>query len=96
MKFVKKPIEVEAVRFVGDNWAELHEHTGHVEIKGETVDAFREVRQPANLQAEVWDHLHQTWVGVMTGQWVMRGTEGEYYPCADDGTGEAPMNYMPV
>jgi hypothetical protein len=91
--FVKKPIEVEAVRFDGENWHEVHGFVGHRKINGIMQDAFREVPQPATIQAEIWDWLHLTWVGVKTGQWIMKGTQGEFYPCEDDGTGGAPMNY---
>lgn len=48
-----------------------------------------------DITAAVYDFLHETWVGVKDGQWIMRGTEGELYPCEDDGTGEAPLNYAP-
>jgi len=52
------PVEVDAVRFTGDNWAEMHEFTGHVRPDGVAlVDAFREA-DPALRQdgvAEVWD-----------------------------------------
>jgi hypothetical protein len=94
--FREKPVEVEAVRFAGDNWAEMHAFTGHVDVRGRPTDAFREVAQPANIQAEVYDGLRLTWVGVKVGQWVMRGARGEYYPREDDGTGLAPLGYEPA
>jgi hypothetical protein len=28
----------------------------------------------------VFDVLHESWVGVKTGQWVIRGVAGEFYP----------------
>lgn len=49
-----------------------------------------------DVTGAVYDRLHQTWVGVITGQWIICGTEGEFYPCADDGTGHAPLNYEPA
>lgn len=51
----KRPVDVQAVRWTGDNEAEL---TG-----------------------SVFDDLHSTWVGVKTGQWIIRGVKGEFYPC---------------
>lgn len=33
---------------------------------------------------EVYDRLHDTWVKVFLGQWVLRGVEGELYPCDHD------------
>lgn len=29
----------------------------------------------------VYDYLHDTWVKVYLGQWVIRGVKGETYPC---------------
>ena len=31
--------------------------------------------------ASVYDKLHSTWVGVLKGQYIIRGLRGEYYPC---------------
>lgn len=33
------------------------------------------------IVAAVWDKLHSTEVGVKVGQWIIKGTKGEYYPC---------------
>lgn len=32
---------------------------------------------------KVYDKLHDTWITVNYGDWIIRGTEGELYPCAD-------------
>jgi hypothetical protein len=50
----------------------------------------------SDITAAVYDQLHETWVGVKDGQWIMCGTKGEFYPCEDDGTGTAPLNYGPA
>ena len=34
--------------------------------------------------AEVFDYIHGTWIPMSTGQWVIRGTKGELYPCDDE------------
>lgn len=34
--------------------------------------------------AVVFDRLHGTWVNVATGDWVIRGVQGEFYPCKPD------------
>jgi hypothetical protein len=87
MRFRKKPVEIEAVRWTGDNMSELKEFAPGL------VETHEREARDDNLTAEVWDYLHDTWVGIKTGQWVIRGTEGEFYPCEDDGTGTAPINY---
>ena len=32
----------------------------------------------------VFDILHDTWIKVYPGQWIVRGAKGEYYPCDDE------------
>lgn len=32
------------------------------------------------IVAAVYDYLHDTWVGVKKGDWILRGTQGEFYP----------------
>lgn len=34
--------------------------------------------------AVVYDELHGTWVNVATGDWIIRGVQGEFYPCKPD------------
>ncbi|MCW2915516.1 MAG: hypothetical protein JWN52_3584 [Actinomycetia bacterium] len=78
--FRKKPITIEAIQWTGDNEAELVAFTGSLfhavapEDRGEGPD----------ITAEVFDVLHGTWVGMYTGQWVLKGVKGEFYPCAAD------------
>lgn len=77
MKFVSKRIEIEAVQFDGGNYAELADFTDdqfwYVEIANRIDDP--------DIMAEVYDKLHSTWVGVKAGQWIIKGTKGEFYPC---------------
>ncbi|AMS02209.1 hypothetical protein FDI84_gp56 [Mycobacterium phage Pipsqueaks] len=34
--------------------------------------------------AVVYDDLNDTWVSVATGDWIIRGVQGEFYPCKPD------------
>lgn len=102
-KFVKKPIMVEAVRFTGDNWAEMHAFTGHRHIEGRVyVDVFVEAgtytlvgRDEPEYVAELWVEANSAWVPLTVGEWIMKDDFG-FYPCQDDGTGFAPLNYAPT
>ncbi len=75
--YVKKPIPIEAVKFDGSNacWTELKKFTnGMVEM------------EPAEGANEwdtyyVYDRLHDTWVMFEKGDWVLKGVQGEFYPC---------------
>jgi hypothetical protein len=77
-KFTTKPFEITAMRFDGDNTDEITEFTGPHRFH--TVDQEDHVDDP-NIVAEVWDELHGTWVGVLKGQWIIKGIKGEFYPC---------------
>lgn len=37
-----------------------------------------------HFTAQVYDKLHDTWISVADGQWIVRGAKGEYYPCDDE------------
>lgn len=76
-KFRKKPVVVEAVRFDGENEAEIQAFTGP--DKFYMVDL--EDRYDPECVGSVFNILHSTWVGVKAGQWVIKGVKGEFYPC---------------
>lgn len=76
--FRKRPVEVQAVRWTGDNAAEVEAFAGGLFHRTKPSDVW------PDITAEVWDELHSTWVGVKTGQWIIRGVKGEFYPCAAD------------
>jgi hypothetical protein len=80
-RYRKKPVVVEAVRWMGDNEDELLDFTGY-RVFNTIAPEDRE--GDVERTAEVWDDLHNTWVAVYTGQWVIKGVKGEFYPCADD------------
>ena len=76
-QFRKKPITVTAVQWTGDNEAELIEFTGNL---FQALDPEDRTDDP-ELTGSVFDDLHSTWVGVYTGQWIIKGVKGEFYPC---------------
>jgi len=79
-RFRTKIVEIEAIQFDGENYAELQKWTDdkffHVveDDRGDDPD----------IRAEVFDVLHSTWIGVKVGQWIVRGAKGEFYPCDDE------------
>lgn len=79
-RFRTKVVEVEAVQFLGDNVCEIATWT-----KGYFRDADPFVRADnPEIVAEVYDDLHKTWIGVLNGQWIVRGAKGEFYPCDNE------------
>ena len=79
-RYRKKPIEVFAVRWTGENEAELRAFAGDL---FETVDPEDRGDDP-DQTAAVMDTLHNTWVRVYDGQWIVKGVKGEFYPVAAD------------
>ncbi|MGX1840588.1 hypothetical protein [Streptomyces diastaticus] len=73
-KFRKKPVEIQAVQWTeGMSMADLAKFTnGLVQLN----DVEREFR--------VYDRLHDTWVSFEYGDWIIRGLQGEFYPCRPD------------
>jgi hypothetical protein len=82
-RFRKRPVEVEAIRWTGDNEAEIQAFTGVSHFNALDADD-REHADDPEWTAQVFDDLHSTWVGVYTGQWIIKGVKREFYPCAPD------------
>lgn len=78
--FRKLPIVVTAVEWTGDNADEVR---AFAPGKFATVDPEDRTDDP-DITAEILDDLHSTWVGVKSGQWIICGVKGEFYPCDDD------------
>lgn len=76
-RYKTKPAEIEAVFFDGTNYEEITDWTGG---KFNKLDPDDKTDDP-ELDAEVFDYLHSTWVGVYAGQFIVKGTKGEFYPC---------------
>lgn len=76
-RYRKKPVEIEAIQWTGKNFPELEGFAGeHFQL----VHPMDRGEDPG-ITAVVFDVLHSTWVGVKTGDWIIRGVQGEFYPC---------------
>ena len=76
-RFKKKPVEVEAVQWTEDNFRTLYRFT---DGRFDTAHPDDRIDDP-EITAQVFDELHSTWVGVKTGDWIIQGVLGEFYPC---------------
>lgn len=77
----KKPVEVEAIQWTGENLADVQAFTGSA-LFGAVAPEDRS--EDPDMTAEVFDKLHSTWVHVYDGQWIIKGIQGEFYPIAAD------------
>ena len=74
-RFRKRPLEVDAIRFTGNNAFEVWAFMGREDLL-------------SNTELQTTDHpVIETREGDMTltpGNWLIRGLSGEYYPCRQD------------
>lgn len=91
-KFRKKPVVIEALQWITTNAGDIKEFVGKPIVDG-VVDAMLQGECRFLLPEEitgvwdlphVYDELHQTWVGVNDFDWIIRGVQGEFYPCRAD------------
>ena len=71
-KYRKKPVEIEAVKWTGSNFAEIRR------FMGDSTIAFNE----QTLQISI-----KTLEGVITASphdYIIKGVHGEFYPCKPD------------
>lgn len=74
MKFRKKPVEVEAIQYLGTkNCEECHTFMGIDHDDGELCDANFLYIETLEGQMEA-----------STGDWIIKGIQGEFYPCKPD------------
>lgn len=78
MKYRKKPVVIEAIKFDGENYYELIEwaHRGLPEIANSIL--VKDIGGTIGVR---------TLEGQMTavkGDWIIKGVKGEFYPCKPD------------
>lgn len=101
MRFRKRPIEVEAVRYGKDDDGRWY--AGAVQrvaafmaglgadaqmTDGQICDFLRPTGlwdPPENSDLQMWDGTaHNSWLPLAVGDWVIKGVQGEFYPCKPD------------
>lgn len=80
-KFRKKPVEIEAVRWTGDNLREVIAFTGRHESAADwTWKQFEDVVAIKGLKLFTLEGPLMAAVG----DWIIKGIKGEFYPCKPD------------
>jgi len=75
-KFRKKPVVIEAVRWLNDNWDELQEFAADCDQKCPIV--YCGYGSPLVINTLEGDMLADD------GDWIIKGVAGEFYPCKPD------------
>lgn len=100
MKVRKRPIVVDAIRYGDENgqWstgivAEVAKFmSGRSMSEGMTEHQIIDYLQPTglwnppeNAELLLWDGVaHESWLPLALGDWVIKGVNGEFYPCKPD------------
>lgn len=84
VRYRKKPVEVDTVQWTGSNETDVQAFTGGPSNFYALDPEDREGSDDPEATATVYDRLHSTWVLVYTGQHIVRGVKGEFYPIAED------------
>lgn len=82
MKYRKKPVVIEAIKWTGLNLTECKEFTGD---GAEYIyhDAAYEVNA-APPSVEIIIHTLEGDMRASVGDYIIKGVDGEYYPCKPD------------
>lgn len=76
MKFRKKPVIIEAIKFNGYNWRECYQFMDNkIANFDEPGFAIQETLTIDTLEGKMIASI---------GDWIIRGVNGEYYPCKPD------------
>ena len=73
--FIKKPIPVEVMKFIGSNWRDIEIWSDEtVYVRGTKLPDFQKEMEMtvATLEGQV---------RAKVGDYIIRGVRGEYYPC---------------
>ena len=84
-RFRKKPVEIEAIQWTGDNLKEVITFTGKHPKRNKWFTTFEEYELHVKEDRQQFKIF--TLEGVMTasvGDWIIRGVQGEHYPCKPD------------
>jgi hypothetical protein len=76
----KRPVEVDAVQWTGDNWDEVASFMGSV-AEGNEADI---ARQMAAADGRIRICTLEGTMAASLGDWIIRGVQGELYPCKPD------------
>lgn len=82
MRFRKKPVEIEAIQYTGDNLEQVLEFTGKHPSWGNWFRSFEDYSNHVKNNDNIFKII--TLEGTMEatpGYWIIRGVNGEHYPC---------------
>jgi hypothetical protein len=82
MRYKKKPVDIEAIQYTGDNLKQIIDFTGKHPNFDKWFSSFEEYRTHVRNDRNVFKIF--TLEGVMEaspGDYIIKGIHGEFYPC---------------
>lgn len=74
IRYRKKPVEISAFHWTNDKaWGDLLKFANYLVRQNSYGEEFH-----------VYDRLHDTWVEFEHGDYIIKGLQGEFYPCRND------------
>ena len=80
MKYRKRPVVIDAIRWTGQNADEVKAFVGQRPDSGEDGFQLPDGAARGWDQAHVWAEAEGCWMRCPVGHWVIRGVAGEFYP----------------
>ena len=81
MKVRKKPVEVEAIQYNGDNGYEIHRRFGTYRVlESPILEQTEDNPTGCYLQIETLNG----WTTAIVGDWIIEDIKGRPYPCKPD------------
>jgi hypothetical protein len=99
LRYKTKPLEIEAVQFYDGNFGEIQRFVGKRQVDVDHwIEAFDDVRNwwvdiPTGIVAVVWVEPSKQWAGVKDGDYIVKDSNGDFYPCVND---IFEMKYEPI
>ena len=82
MKYRKKPVEIEAIKWNGLNLNEVEEFAGKSLIYNINDAAWRVGEAPVMVDMKI--KTLEGNMNVSIGDYIIKGIQGEFYPCKPD------------
>ena len=80
MRYRKKPVVVEARQWIGGDYGWLSDFCGNNWARADTHDMSYDDPE----QVIVYNTAERQWLHLPVGHWLIRGVQGELYPCKPD------------
>ena len=84
MKFRKKPVVVEAIKWTGDDLLELSNFIGPIQEANSLDQDFALYHAAMLVDSELYISTLEGKYKASIGDWIIKGVKGEFYPCKPD------------